>query len=50
MLSGDIKVDPGPADSLWHCNVRVVNFETFAALLLSDVTHNFDILALTETF
>ena len=49
LLSGDIEVNPGPTASLWHCNIRGLNFETHADLL-SDVAHNFDILALTETF
>ena len=49
LLSGDVEVNPGPTASLWHCNIRGLNFETHAALL-SDVAHNFDILALIETF
>ena len=49
LLSGDIEVNPGPTVSLCHCNIRGFNFETHADLL-SDVAHNFDILALTETF
>ena len=43
LLSGDVEINPGPFISLWHCNVRGLNFDTHTALL-ADVAQKFDLL------